>query len=1038
MSAMLQWEQYKRKFTLFRKGQLDKPTVYPIARMQLPKFSILHHVTTDGVTVGPDPSEPVIRSVPGMVYIDHKGQYHSPIGNPIRNEGMNASAMVNEYRRKNRWARPLQKLERLETDDRSLVVFNYSLLAHLVRYPVSFRAEYYRWHNVYQEVLTEVDRLAQESRRHQFIEIYLPDSIPSLTTLREFRNNQTSQVMKQFRGEAEFNLAMLFTWAGKERRKSLLAKIDPVNYDKINLVFRRLNSWVVVNLAWLDGFRKGADDPVSKSGMDPVLFELRFMKFINTIHQAASPIETPTSNVVEKEPTVTEDTMDESSHDLDMDELDDIVDSEELYDEVALIEQLEKELTELDRIKEESSGYEEIDDSGNVSEQKTVDIDAVGILGETPKEGEALRKKADELAEQGLLTGGEYRRLHRVSEAFEKIPDPYGSAKTLAEAMKIEEADILIEPKVSSNDDVVTDKSLTLSRVDAMEQQYVDKVLRKDIVQCIAAIQRAPVAITDYKIERVKDAANDQEVHVVKLAPAVGSPSTVRIVVPVVQSNGTFLYNNTSYRMRKQRADLPIRKISPTRVALSSYYAKVFSERTPRSRFNYGKWLLTELVGKCLDPDNGSVFDAVLSSAEDYKAVVPWHYSTIASRIESFRCGQFKLWFDYKRRIKQFEYTEEELALEKDRWVLCGRGPKGPLLMDPAGMVYVHTSSGMEDVGTIESLAGVDNANAPTPMVEVKIYSKSIPIGVVLAYLLGLEELLKVLRVKPRRVLPGERMNLGAHEYAIRFKNETLIFDRSNAVATLILSGFNLYHAHIRSYDVGLFNEKDVYGAVLERAGIPGRYMREADMMNTLFVDPITRDLLEAMNEPTSFTGLLVRSVEMLVHENVETRRKDRKHLVESLERVRGYERIPGVVYETLSKAVRTYAARSGSGKASIVVNPMEAMTAIIQDPTTAPVNNINPIHSMREREVMTFGGRGGRSRRAMVASARLFTDEDMGFVSEGTVDSGDVAIITYLSPNANITSVRGTLRVYDPKRDGASCLMSSSALLAPAADGDD
>ena len=73
-----------------------------------------------------------------------------------------------------------------------------------------------------------------------------------------------------------------------------------------------------------------------------------------------------------------------------------------------------------------------------------------------------------------------------------------------------------------------------------------------------------------------------------------------------------------------------------------------------------------------------------------------------------------------------------------------------------------------------------------------------------------------------------------------------------------------------------------------------------------------------------------------------------------------------------------------------------------------------------------------------MTAKARLFTDEDMGFISEGSVDSGDVGIITYLSPNSNITSTRGTVRLFDKKRDGAASIMSTAALLSPAADGDD
>jgi hypothetical protein len=355
-------------------------------------------------------------------------------------------------------------------------------------------------------------------------------------------------------------------------------------------------------------------------------------------------------------------------------------------------------------------------------------------------------------------------------------------------------------------------------------------------------------------------------------------------------------------------------------------------------------------------------------------------------------------------------------------------------------MIYVDLKGKLEDLGTVESLCGIEISPDSTPMymAEMKIYSKTIPVGFALAYLLGLEGFLQVLGVTPRRVLVGERLNLSSDEYVVRFKNESLVFKRDDVLVGMMMSGFNLYHSVIRNYDIELFNQRDVYAAVLERAGVGARYVRELDALNTLFIDPITEDLLKWMKEPLTFTGLLVRATEMLLTNQVKVRREDADHLVEGLERVRGYERVAGVVYEVLSKAIRSYTTRSATGRASVTVNPNDTINAIVQDPTNSPVNNINPIHSLREREVITFGGRGGRSRRAMVANTRLFTDEDMGFISEGTVDSGDVAIITYLSPNANLTSVRGTVRMYDGDRDGASSLFSTAGLLSFGADGDD
>lgn len=1062
MAEMLPIATYNRRYSLFRTAQLDAPSVYPIASLSFPQLSILHYVAMDSVRVGPQQSDELLSKVPGVIYVDHIVKYDRPIGTPIK-AFASPDALITQYRRVNRGLRPLRNLDRLETDTRSLVIFNYSILSHIVKYAMSFREGYFRWYNIYKELMDNVNRLGDVSNRHQFIEINLPDRIPSLSDLREFATRQTADTLGKFRSAESKTFADLYNWAGPNRANSLLGRIEAKHYSKINLLVRRLNGWVVINLGWLDQFRKGSevsleskqsgaklqaglelvDYSVEAANLDPKLFQLRMLKMFTQLHQATSPIATQTQANVVEVPVVEVNPEDALIDSLDFSLQDDVFlpESEELQDVELSYAALEKELEELDHLREQANDTQ-YDEDGEVVDVKTVNVDMFSQNGGAiAKEGEAMVRKADDLAAQGLLTPAEWRRVMRVTEVFKNLPDPYGSDKTLEESLAIPAEDIYIEPEQLTTDDVVTDKSLTYSRVDAMERQYIDKVLKKDVLRCVAAIQKSAIAVTGYSIDRLTDVVNDRETHTVKLTPVVGVPSTIKFDVPVVKEDGTFLYNGTEYRMRKQRADLPIRKVSPTRVALSSYYSKVFVERSERKKFNYGKWFIDRLIFKCQDREDPYVSEAVVRRAIDRKADLPLMYSTIAERVASFKVGQYELYFDYRHRLEKYSYSEQDRSFEKKGWALCGQAMGAALIMEPSGLIYKITGSNggyLEEVGTVEQLAGIDMNDSPTYMAEMKVYSKSLPIGMCLAYLLGLTGLLDLMRVTPRRVPIGDRLNTQMDEFAVRFKNESLIFKRGDLKAMMMFSGFNLYHATIRNYDIDLFDEKDVYSAVFDRAGVGSRYLRELDSMNTLFIDPITEDLLVWMKEPTTFTGLLVRGVEMLVNDTVPSRRVDRDRRVESLERVRGYERIAGVVYETLSKAVRLYNARANTGKATVQVNPNDTMNLIIKDPTTSPVNNINPIHALREREVVTFGGRGGRSRRAMVASTRLFTDEDMGFISEGTVDSGDVAIITYLSPNSNLTSVRGTVRMYDKERDGASSLMSTAALLSFAADGDD
>ena len=82
--------------------------------------------------------------------------------------------------------------------------------------------------------------------------------------------------------------------------------------------------------------------------------------------------------------------------------------------------------------------------------------------------------------------------------------------------------------------------------------------------------------------------------------------------------------------------------------------------------------------------------------------------------------------------------------------------------------------------------------------------------------------------------------------------------------------------------------------------------------MEDMWIDPIAEDLLRSMGEPTDFVPLLFKANELLLtdwspHES------DMR-----FQRIRGYERFIGFVYQELVKAVRTYNVQSAAIDASI------------------------------------------------------------------------------------------------------------------------
>lgn len=154
--------------------------------------------------------------------------------------------------------------------------------------------------------------------------------------------------------------------------------------------------------------------------------------------------------------------------------------------------------------------------------------------------------------------------------------------------------------------------------------------------------------------------------------------------------------------------------------------------------------------------------------------------------------------------------------------------------------------------------------------------------------------------------------------------------------------------------------------------------------------------------------------------------------------RDKGYERIAGMAYFEMVKALRTYNAKPLNANNSLDVNPQAVWMSILKDQTVMPVDDSNPVHALKDVEVVVFSGSGGRSTRSMTGKSRVFDRSNMGLVSEATVDSADVATITYTSADPNYTSVRGTSRrIRDTKNIGTK-MVSTSMLLAPGADHDD
>lgn len=168
---------------------------------------------------------------------------------------------------------------------------------------------------------------------------------------------------------------------------------------------------------------------------------------------------------------------------------------------------------------------------------------------------DAIVNQANELADAGVLSGAEYRRMVKLADQFTRIPNPHGEG-TLEDLASSNTALTLAEPKDTLPEiKGVVDKSMLSTTVNAFHRQYVKEVMPKDIAAMTLGIQQAGIAVTDYQVKRVVDAVDKYDMYTVKLTPVKGQSSTIRFKLPVVEEDGTFLAGGVKVRYRTQRAD---------------------------------------------------------------------------------------------------------------------------------------------------------------------------------------------------------------------------------------------------------------------------------------------------------------------------------------------------------------------------------------------------------------------------------------------------------------------------------------------------
>lgn len=588
----MRYKQHKYYFQygLRAPARLLKPRMIPMSKFNLPLESIFQYFEDNTAVVGPSPQDRLFQTEGGRLFIEHVKELESKIGNPRRTV-LSPVTMENDYRRLNRTFKPLRKDEALSIMNKNVLVINYNMLNSLYKYISSYKATWFRWQN---NQNTFWGKVAETYERfpnwNQYVEFEVPPTVPTRGKWAQINNAVNQTTLELFSTTSHLNAVDLYKWLGENRADSIMSKVPKEAYGQINLLFRMRTHWFTINLKTLDAWRKDPDDKGS-NGLTPVEMQARFVRLLTGLHAFmrsdgeltedeeglvldletkadSKPVVTTAKikekKIVDDQPEVMEDeeedesvvkqelTEDDAPLDL-LSGLDiDIPDLQPIapppsFDTAGLFDSLDDDEDDepMGQTLSDITEDDEPEEAGSFAEQLLSDPNVRPIA-----------TKAFEMAETGIITHRAMNRAIDDALTFKQLPDPYNTGGTIEKAMVIAPDDLELPPERNFPDSVIIqDKSLLSSKLNDFTKKYVTKVMRKDILSSVVAIQKQGVAIKDYKVEVVRDAMNHYEIHAVTIKPIRGRQTTVRFRIPVVDKDGRFISNGVVYYSKFQRAD---------------------------------------------------------------------------------------------------------------------------------------------------------------------------------------------------------------------------------------------------------------------------------------------------------------------------------------------------------------------------------------------------------------------------------------------------------------------------------------------------
>tara|TARA_Y100001956_G_scaffold9851_1_gene8645 strand:- start:7201 stop:11352 length:4152 start_codon:yes stop_codon:yes gene_type:complete len=997
---MLTLTKFNRRFTVRKLQQYGDPTIHQLEKLELPRGSVLHHIDMDVTSLAPPKTLSYLQNIEKYAQVRH----HAALPE-VGTQGRPTPVKVNQdrdiltYHRLNPTLKRMRDDKLVQRDQKVLLIENYTPMLQRYRYPEgTLLAWYDRIYNVMLTMRNQLLSNADAYSRQNYVILNIGNELPSFNKFLAAQSTRSDSKLNKFQSLTQLWLLEIFTWLGTKRDSSILSGMTPDQARRVNFILTYENGFISLNLGELDGWSVTNDTGnVPEDQMQRRLYKTVRALMSEPVDIVEDAALSPEGNTVDLE-------RENIEAELDMQN-----DKEDIQEEIVSFDKEEFAKDEdVVIVKEEEKNPNEL------------------VIEEVIDHKSVILKECAKLADAGRISVKANQFLTEAAENFVNLPDPYGSDLPYGEAMKVTEEDVKVEPKKLLEDDTILEESWSENVTDAINEKYREKVMKKDVLGAVASAQRMGLVVHNHSIEKEITATGAVEHHRLKVQPVGGDPVPVYFSIPVIDDDGCWTTNGVKYTMRRQRVDVPIRKVDPETVALTTFYGKNFVSRSDKAVNDKPKWLTNQIVALGLDLKDTTVTDVKMSNVFDPSSPAPKAYTSVAKRIEGFKSKGYVWHFDINATDEHFGNGDDMNVLRKKKMVPIAKGRNDMLVMSETSVIYKYKDKDNIDfMGTIEEVLGIDTTKAPKELSELSILGKSLSLGFIFSYYLGMEGMFKHFGMRYSRLAANERIEKEDYDLIIRLSDAKFAVSVDTYEQLLVLNGLAKYVKHLTNYTESEVNREDIYLNLLMEEKLTARFLTELAQMRNSFVDDMHARVLRKMKEPETFMGLLKRANEMLIDDmsKPEINGEEMMFL--------GHQRIAGHVYTGISRAMRNYNNQPPGSRKFELTNSM-IWGEINQDPSVLQAQEANPIQAIKESDVITMGGTGGRNKKTMVKRTRGYPEDDLGVVSGDTVDSSDVGVTSFLSANPQLDSVDGIPAKRDLKKQKIGSLMSFCVSLAP------